>query len=274
MSLEKTLDELGSVIQKGEEIFAKAGEKFSATYAITPDKVTTAALLFRKVIEKLDGIFILIENGASNVAKSLVRDLFENVLYLKFMLDESHFERRANAYYFAYFKNQHSFAYSMSSQNEKGIEVRRYLKKELPDQMINEQKNNAKAQINKGYLKNIKIEWERLARKKKYPTWYSLFNGPKTIREMAIQLGYGAVYDTVYNFYSREVHSGNVYSQLTEIEGEKTGIYQLRNFENVDSIVSLSKTFGMQAIKIFSDFFELESKEDFKSWYKENFKIL
>ncbi|MGR6006625.1 DUF5677 domain-containing protein [Bacillus paranthracis] len=88
MSFEKRLDELGKTVQFAEEIFELSYEKFSQENDVLPNEITVGMLLFRKMIEKMDAVFILLENGSEQPAESLVRDLFENLLYLKFIMNE------------------------------------------------------------------------------------------------------------------------------------------------------------------------------------------
>ncbi|ADK05230.1 TPA: terminase [Bacillus anthracis] len=50
MSLERKLNELGSVIQKGEEAFDLSNERFAQEFSVLPNEHAVAMLLFRKVI--------------------------------------------------------------------------------------------------------------------------------------------------------------------------------------------------------------------------------
>lgn len=270
MNLEKRLDELGSVIQKGEEIFELSQEKFLKEFAILPNEITIGMLLFRKVIEKLDAIFILIENGSEMSAESITRDLFENLLYLKFLLKKDYFERRALSYQYAVLEDKLDFCNLVSSNHKKGQGIRDYINKELPLRQIQKQKEIVKNAMNKECYKNIKIEWERIKKKGGYPKWYSLFKGPRTIKELAIDCKFEPVYHILYRIYSKQVHSGNALEQIGKMENSLIGIKDLRGNENSDTILLNARSFGLHAIREYVNFFSLESTKEQAEWYKAN----
>ncbi|WP_257205867.1 DUF5677 domain-containing protein [Bacillus sp. AFS051223] len=274
MSLEGKLNELGSVIQKGEEAFDLSNEKFAQEFSVLPNEHAVAMLLFRKVIEKLDAIFILVDNGSEKSAESIARDLFENVLYLKFILNEEHFRRRALSYHYSYLKDKLSFAILISSNTQRGKGIRSYLNKDLPMGRIEQQKKQLRQTMNKPYFRNIKNEWDRLERKKEYPKWHSLFKGPKTIKELSVECGMEPIYHILYRSYSSQVHSMNAFGQIDEIGDGLVGLRDLRNNEDYYSILLTARSFGIGAIKAYIDFFSLEPHEEFSNWYKDNIEMM
>lgn len=97
----------------------------------------------------MDAIFILVDNGSVKSAESIARDLFENVLYLKFILNEKHFRRRALSYHYSYLKDKLSFAILISSNSQKGNvtnvknpKAKAKLKKMLDDEELTEQERH------------------------------------------------------------------------------------------------------------------------------------
>lgn len=272
--IEQELDKFGLVIQKGEDIFTLATEKFSKEYQVYPDDITIALLLFRKVIEKLDAIFILIENASEKAAESIARDLFENILYLMFVLDTKHFKIRALSYYYSFLKNRLHYVHLLSSKNKKGQKIRGMLgisDNDPLNEMLEEKNRSLRSSIKRECFANINKEWEYQERKKLFPKWHSLFKGPKTIKELSIQYGFETEYELLYRSYSSEVHSTNALSQIEELGNNLAGIKNLRVYEDPKTIIMISRSFGIHGLNTFINFFEIESRDDFKDWYTKNF---
>ncbi|MEK5483425.1 MULTISPECIES: hypothetical protein [unclassified Viridibacillus] len=67
MNIDLEIDKLVKVVQKQEEIFEEAIEVLKSRYKILPDDTVQVILLFSKITEKLDAIFILLENASEKI---------------------------------------------------------------------------------------------------------------------------------------------------------------------------------------------------------------
>ncbi|GEB78358.1 hypothetical protein [Sporolactobacillus inulinus] len=57
-NIDKDLDKIGLIIRKQEEVFDLTIKELTKKYEIVPDYIVFAMLLFRKIIEKLDAVYI------------------------------------------------------------------------------------------------------------------------------------------------------------------------------------------------------------------------
>ncbi|QTR88981.1 DUF5677 domain-containing protein [Bacillus cytotoxicus] len=269
MNIEHEIDKLGLVIQKGEEFLNYSYKDFSERHPSMPDEIMVGMLLYGKVIENLDAIFILLENASEQCAESITRDLFENMLYLKFILDTEHFKKRALAYYYCYVKNRLTSIGTLLSETPKGIKIRKYMNKKLPDKNLEQLRDSFEKIISEEKFKEIKNEWNRLKRrnKKYYPKWHRLFDGPEKIRDLAVYCGFEVEYDILYGAYSKQVHSTNALQHLEIIRGGRLGIKRLRTYYNPQGSLVAARSFGIAAIKYYIDFFLPELNEEFADWY-------
>lgn len=271
MNIEREIDKLGLVVQKGEEILNNSYKHFSEQYPKMPDEIIVGMLLYGKVIENLDAVFILLENASEQCAESITRDLFENMLYLKFILDTEHFEKRALAYYYSYLRDRLTSVGTLLSQTPKGVKIRGYMNKELPDESLERLRDALKKIMSEKKFKGIKNEWYRIKGSKKnyYPKWHRLFGGPEKIRDLAVYCDFEAEYDMLYGTYSSQVHSTNALQHIKIIGDGRIGIKQLRTYYNPQAPLLAARSFGIAAIKDYIDFFLPELDEEFADWYIE-----
>jgi len=156
LNIDLEIDKLGKVVQKQEEIFEEAIEVLKSRYKILPDDTVQVILLFRKITEKLDAIFILLENASEKSAESISRDLFENFLYFKYIIDPNgNSDQRARAYHYSYLQDQLHLSELLLSKKEKNLISKLItLEDEKLLEVISKQKN-IKDALNREYFKNI-----------------------------------------------------------------------------------------------------------------------
>jgi len=127
-TIDKDLDKIGLIIRKQEEVFDLTIKELTKKYEVVPDYIVIAMLLFRKIIEKLDAVFILIENQSEKAAESICRDLFENYLYFKFIVDpKGNQKQRARAYHYSYLQDQLHLVNTLLSKKEDGRQIRKFM---------------------------------------------------------------------------------------------------------------------------------------------------
>ncbi|TNB96927.1 hypothetical protein FHG65_18840 [Bacillus cereus] len=273
MNIDHEIDKLGLLIQKGEEILKYSYEYFSKEYSIIPDEIRVAISLYEKVIENIDGVFILLENASERCALSITRDLFENMLYLKFIMNDKYFKERALSYYYSYLKDNLSHIEMLLSNGDKGLRIRKYMKKERSDESYKElerRRESIKKIMKKKKFREIKSEWYRVRDGKMkekniktyFPKWYETFEGSENIRKLAISCDFVAEYDMLYGAYSRQVHSTNAMEDL--------GINRLRTYHDPQEALFVTRSFGLVAIHYYIEFFLRELCEQFSNWVYEN----
>ncbi|WP_188453779.1 DUF5677 domain-containing protein [Virgibacillus oceani] len=272
--IEESLDKLGLVIQKHEEVFDIIIEDQKSKHKIIPDETFITLMMFRKIAERLDAIFVLLENKSENAARSISRNLIENFLYFIYVIDSrDRYKTRALSYYFSNLKDQINLSYLLLSKGQKGRKIRDYLNTENGDNeiLINKAKRAKEHYqncINSDKYINIKVEWNRFNKNGiKYPNWYSLSNGPKNLRELAGRCGYEVEYELLYGIYSRQVHSANVMDQFENVNG-LAGIRNLRMYVNPTLELIFPLRLGIESLKRFIEFFEMDDEINIEQWEK------
>lgn len=275
--IEKRLDNLGLVIQKHEEVFNIVIENQKKEYKILPDEIFITIMLFRKIVEKLDAIFILLENKSENSAKSINRDLIESFLYFTFVTEsKGKNKNRALSYYFSNFKDQINLSKLLMSNSQRGKKIRDFLNiKNDNTELVSKTKrasDHFSNSLNSEEYANIKVEWDKLIKKKvMHPKWYSLYNGPKNLRELSRNCGYEVEYDLLYGIYSRQVHSANAMDQFENVNG-LAAISNLRVYKDPTLELIFSFSLGIESLKKFIDFFELNDEVNIENWIKDVMK--
>ncbi|PEQ78180.1 hypothetical protein CN454_04965 [Bacillus cereus] len=266
MNIEREIDKLGLVVQKGEEILNYSYKQFSEEHSNIPDELKVAILLYGQVIENIKGVYILLKNSSERCALSITRDLIENTLYLMFIMNKKYFEKRALSYYYSSLKDSLSYEEMLLSNHEKGMKIRGYINKELSDQSfegVKQRRDSLKKKLKEKRFNEIKNEWKRVKvekmkeknKKSYFPKWYEVFEGAENIRQLAISCDFVVEYDMLYGPYSRQVHSTNA----MEYYG---GINQVSQ----DTLLA-TRSFGLAAIKYYIDFFLPELDEEYADWY-------
>lgn len=270
-NVDRELDNIGLIIRKQEEVFDMTIKELSKKYEVIPDYIVITMLLFRKIIEKLDAVFILIENQSENAAESICRDLFENHLYFKFIVDpKGNPKQRARAYHYSYLQDQLRLVNTLLSKKEDGKQIREFMGIENRDQDLNKLKKERlkiSNSLQREEFNNIKLEWDYLKKKKNiiYPKWYSLYKGPKNMRELATRCGHLPEYLTLYNILSTQVHTTNVLSQIENINGFAF-IKSLRMHDNPALVLQFSRSVGSFSLLEYVDFILPEKKDNILKW--------
>lgn len=266
MNIEREIDKLGLVVQKGEEVLTYSYKQFSEEHSNVPDEFKVAILLYGQVIENIKGVYILLKNSSERCALSITRDLIENTLYLMFIMNKKYFKKRALSYYYSCLKDSLSYEEMLLSNREKGIKIRGYINKELSDQSfegVKQRRDSLKKKLGEERFNEIKNEWKRVkvekmiekGRRSYFPKWYEVFEGSENLRELAISCDFVVEYDMLYGPYSRQVHSTNAMEY-----------YGGNNQVSKEALLT-TRSFGLVAIKCYIDFFLPELDQEFAEWY-------
>lgn len=244
-----------------EEEFEKLIKMLANSTGVLEDSDTVFLMIYRKIIEKLDGVFVLCDNGHDNTSESLARDIFENYLYLAFMHKED-YSYRTKAYQYESLVNQLKLMGWFDHKTYKGRKLRSFFSetnaKYIP--AFKQRKEYIKkAQISD--FKNIHIDWERKlerARKKKtsYPTWYNIRNGVEGISGLSEFLGMRQEYDTIYYFLSKQVHASNALSQMVPLGEELGALTPIRDNTLKGLSLIVSYKLGIDSLGIIEERFK------------------
>lgn len=172
---------------------------FQEEKGVKDHKSAVASSLFRQIIELSIGVKVSAENGLRTPTEIIYRGFLENYLALKYILiDPSTSIERASAYKIGYHIQQIESAKEMIAL-EATIQIDR-----ADIEKVIEFHTNI---INKPEFSLVLNEFNNLKRTY-YPKWYSLFSGPKTLKELAEALeGSGNLLYSIYGALSTSAHS-------------------------------------------------------------------
>ncbi|WP_121614771.1 DUF5677 domain-containing protein [Virgibacillus halodenitrificans] len=276
VNMDKEVEKLGALVQKHEEYFWEMINYMKNKHDVISDEKIVIILLYRKIIEKLDAIFVLLDHKSEKAAESICRDMYENALYLKYIIEDKDRQNiRALSYYFSHMKDQITLGKTFVKKVKNKTKISEIVgdRKEVVLNELGERISRFNERTNENKFINIKIEWKKIEKSKKnkriYPNWYSLFNGPNNLKELSEKFGYREEYDIIYKIFSTQVHSANALNQIENIDGV-AGIKNLRIYDDPRIVFNISKMLGINALLDCVDFFGYGDKKQIARFIKNN----
>lgn len=165
--------------------------------------------IYRKLIEQVDGNFVLVDHMLAGPSRVVVRTAFENLLALKYILLEDTFIKdKALCYYVGYIKSLEKMAKQLKKAPP------RDMPSDYPDSIL----QKASKILNDSSFQDILNEWNYRKRNSGYaPYWYSLFNGPKNIRGLVEVINDPYLY-RYYGLLSEETHATQALNGLNSMD--------------------------------------------------------
>lgn len=241
-------------------------------------------MFFRDMLEKADAISILINNSSADPAKGILRSLFELHLYISY-LTENHFNDRSMAFLVWNTKNKIQLNRAFDQDNQEYINLKKKIENddsifnpslldEIPSvKPILESLNSLLDRTE--YQKALK-EFEKIKiRNRSNPSWYSLFNGPKNIQQLATYLKMSSLYEIVYRNWSGSVHStdiinGKIVKSKNSNDNEDkvaADLIQLRLPKDAQSVTGYTLVLLIKTYIVLMDTKILNKKTEYKKWY-------
>jgi len=234
---------------------------------------------YRRSLELLDTISILIRNSCISPSRVILRSLFEVMLSLEYLTQRDLAQRGRN--------------YIISLKHKEHDYLRKFLKGDpLHREYLNKYKND-------NLLKNVKIpEYPNIeeaikAKKRlidsefysdsetayqaiksrrdgKNPKWwFNLHNGPNDICDLATKMGRPAQYEVMYRNWAGYAHGTGGMDEQVEIEKkDEIAIPQLRLPEGAEFIAFIAISYGLTIIKTMIQEYATEKMKEFSEWYK------
>ncbi len=236
----------------GAYIYALAAETHQEGSDVSK---TVIALLYRKALETIDGISILMESGCVSASWPLIRTHSEIYAQIRVMIEDET-DSSARAYLFCARKENQIVYQDML--NERQISQEEY------DKII-EEDNEA---FSMPEYQEFEQKWNEFRKKNQYPQWYSLTQKhagkriTKLLKCIDIDLG------KVYHHTSCEAHGLGVLGDLFVVDG-KTGLHLLRRPEKFAGCVNYCIATQCEIYMLFiRKILELQDEENLDEWFK------
>jgi hypothetical protein len=228
-SARKELDKMASHVENAVRL---AGHAISALSAdrITEDELPPVFLL-RHAASQVLGVAAMTRAGLVEPTEPLLRSTLEAMLSLLYMLEKDRVPR-ARAYQVCEWRSQIAQVELLDTTTRRGEQYAKALAEDVFVGNMAAPVTEARRQevidakmrlLGKPTYAPLESEWQRLhASRRRVPHWYSFFDGPNNLGELARHLKAGAVYSILYGFLSERSHAAGVSDALVKVEGGGT----------------------------------------------------
>lgn len=277
-AIEKTCEDFATFISdcvksliEAYNVAVKIAESNKSNHQIT------VFLLARHAIECLDAVSVLVSKGCSNPCQPLLRSSLEATVGIFYILKQDT-ARRALAYHVVHYHRRLALYRKMDPTTQEGQDFRSYFKDDplagsiiadLSHIDVNSMAAHVEAILKKPELQPIEDEWKKAKKKKGNPEWYSLFNGPSNMRELAKDVGllFPGMYEFLYRYWSNEVHAGSVMNATGKKMGQQV-IRPIRHPEELQQAVNLASSLGILLCTKLLEAFAPAKLEAFRAEYQ------
>jgi hypothetical protein len=188
--------------------------------------------------ESIDGSSVLIRSGSAKNCSQLLRTALEIQLAVKYILEnKDNYEQRCLAYEFYHLRDKLRWAQRCDPESQVGKQLRAELAGDvfadlfdIPGRDVAEEARQLEATMNSLRYDGVRTELARMkAAKVKDGNWFSLWDGPKDIRSLAIHLKMGSLYESLYRGWSSVTHGEGAIKRLTDQDGEQLQLDPIRS---------------------------------------------
>lgn len=268
------LNKLGSELDNCVDFGATMMDWFLNT-DYSPHQVVIIAN-YLDLLEMLDGISILTKNGSLQPSIPLLRTMFEVYLTIKYILQDDS-ENRAKTYEVYHFIRRLESLKLRDANSRPSKELENILRKEhyneLADNIpfmshdtLQEQHTAIEGDLNSEEFKAIYDKWQSVGRKNR-KHWYSLFNGPDCLEQLAIKVGCHGKYKILYKTWSIVCHSNSALDRLKIDKDRNWTIATLRSENDFSWVTSFATSMMLDStIDMINALFP-EKIGEFTVWY-------
>ena len=227
--------------------------------------------LYRQILELTDGIEVLVSNAAPSACFPLLRNSFEALLSLEYILeDNAKYETRSLCWLASYARDTIRVYSSLIPETQEGEKFLTSIMEDKfvrnfplpPAQDVSKAIDNLSHLLGRDQFTAIVTEYSRYKRE---PNWYALFDGPKKLSHLARHLKRTAQYDILYHGWSMSAHAQDFRPFLGRGESGKGAIQGIRNLDTTSEVTTFAVTFIIDATRLLINKFR--PGENWSSWY-------
>lgn len=210
--------------------------------------------LLENIINQVKSLQILAEHNHHTSADVILRAIFENFVYLKFILEKDT-ALRGKAYHYSIRLSEFEMIDKLMEQSLRGRKLR-----ELVDQKLSsvvemyESKTDSenRHRIETEYLDSIGMQ--RLGQK-----WYNLDMKTNNLKKLCCKLGLEPEYELIYSILSKEAH-GKDAIQWFELQRDFVAIKKSSNYKDNLLHVQLASLYLIQSVKAIYEYYRLKNR--------------
>jgi len=207
-------------------------------------------VLYIHIIEMTDGVHVLISQSCCEPAGPLIRSSFEAFLSLVYLMRDD-YEKRCLAWlYFDYLESVKKYQ-RFDPESDRGKDFYEALTREMPSVTLPKLSAEHLARIRKispaPHLIPIQEEYKRAKKRCRKPSWYTLYDGPRDLRELSRAVSMEGDYNMLYKETSLVTHAGDSSRYIETLPDGVVGGHQLRLAENLITYASRAGLFLWKA---------------------------
>lgn len=232
-------------------------------------------MLLRQYLELLDAVSILVSQCSIDPCKLILRSMFEVFLSMEYMLQEDT-KKRASAFIVAYL---YSVLKDYRRADPSTLEGQEHQRRIAPNQRF----HLTPLPINPEWETNIQTlnselalpdfeesrkEYERLrSQGLKNPRWYSFYDGPRNIEQLAARVKLSALYESHYRVWSGPLHGTDIFANKLAPDAQ-TGIaiVQIRFVKDAQLVCANAFTTSLGLFHSFVTGLLPEREDKLNSW--------
>jgi hypothetical protein len=239
-------------------------------------------LSLRHALDMLDAISILLKEGAADACKLQLRSMLEVLFGVRYMLQKDT-DKRNMAFMVWHVNSRLKYCKRLDPKRDTGKQFRQALKKdywlravEIPDMPEAEQELRSRIEDLEALLQEpeyaaAEAEYKRtqLESKRRSMPWYSLYDGPRSIEDLARAVGAEGLYEVMYRDWSGIAHATDIiHGRISP--GEELGaaaLHQIRHPGDAQTVLSYALPIGLHLIRVIFLHYCPERNRDFQEWY-------
>lgn len=240
----------------------------------------TVTMLIRHVCEFVDGISVLTARGCAEPCKPLLRSAWEADLGIHYIL-KADLEKRALAYQVAHAHSRIKLYRKMKENEQAGREFRELLASDpiygqvaLPQKDWQSGIEAMERLLARAEYAPIEEQWQTTKRRKKGgdPKWFQLFDGPCSVRQLALHLKQVFCYEFLYRQWSTAVHAGGCLENVAADEKGNMVVRPIRHPDGLQAMVSFAGTMSVQLASLLVEHYAPEQLGAFRESYIANLR--
>jgi hypothetical protein len=231
---------------------------------------------YRHLLEMLDSVLIQIAECSPAPAALQLRAMFEALLTLEYVTsDKSKTRQRALAYLYQVERQRRTFYLTLDPNTPEGKTLLEYISSDpyskdfkpaqVPD--LAERLKEIDDLVDTPDLQVIANEYRRTRKTlKRQPHWYSLYDGPTSIKDLARLLKRGASYAILYKEWSERTHSVDAIDRSLTHDSSGPSARPLRDATELNYSVDFAITFAIAASRCLIGTYRPDEEPAFSNW--------
>lgn len=261
------------VVERGGEIFKQVLPQGKAQPLA--EHYIPVIMCYRNGMELLAAVAALIKQSSADPCAILLRAVFESVLYIEYLL-EADAKKRGMAFFVGEVHERIRRCDMLDPNTPLGKQCESSVRKDqwIPGDTLSATLGESDYTTEKAGLEQLltsraykKAEQEYQSIKKR-PKWHQLFDGPRTIEQLAKRLKSGGLYDILYRQWSTAVHATDVLLGKIKLgAGDQQGIIQINRPNKAQEFTLFAVYFGQRMHREIVRKFIPDKMPQHDSWY-------